>query len=675
MKKTLLLTIALLLSTAMYAQSRTVLLNETFDSMTMPEGWSIIGDGIENWHMSETNNAGGEACEIYLHYHPIFYFGQSRLTTPPIDLTGISSVTVSFKHYFDNFSTWVSSLGIATSSDNGNTWNTAWTQEYSTDGQYSINQVVATDDMGKDNVMFCIYFDGSTSNIDYWYFDDISISTETELDLELVSNDMQNDLATGDNEVVFTVHNLGGESITSFEARYEIGDISISETFSVDMAQFESQQLTFENKANLLPGNYNVKIEILSVNGGDDGNLSNNVIEKEINVALGVTQRIPMIEHFSSSTCVPCVGINGQMHQLTENNPGKFAYTKYPTDIPGLGDPYYTAEVEIRKNYYNVNSVPQVIFNGTNLGSSALSQYQLDESYNTNAHVNIKGAFDIEGSTIDVTVDVMSFIDIDNAKMFASVNEKHTTGNASSNGETDFYHIMMKMLGDANGNDISLKAGEYQRFEFTCDMSQTHVEEMNDLEVAVWIQNNTKEIFNGSFLYEYTGHKYPAQNLKMTENGDAIDVTWEAPEEGEPSGYDVYINNSLVLDNTSELFYSFEKTSDFYVAEVVALYEEMESVGIVTTEVNEVSTEETISDEQSFTVYPNPAKDFVKVSTDNGQQTTVKIYNTVGMLVGTRLATSATNEIEINVSEYNPGIYFINISNEEYNVTKKIVIE
>ena len=45
------------------------------------------------------------------------------------------------------------------------------------------------------------------------------------------------------------------------------------------------------------------------------------------------------------------------------------------------------------------------------------------------------------------------------------------------------------------------------------------------------------------------------------------------------------------------------------------------------------------------------------------------------MLVGTRLATSATNEIEINVSEYNPGIYFINISNEEYNVTKKIVIE
>ena len=90
---------------------------------------------------------------------------------------------------------------------------------------------------------------------------------------------------------------------------------------------------------------------------------------------------------------------------------------------------------------------------------------------------------------------------------------------------------------------------------------------------------------------------------------------------------------------------------------------------------NMLSTSEYHSSSNNFSIYPNPAKDFVKVSTDNRQQTTVKIYNTVGMLVGTRLATSATNEIEINVSEYNPGIYFINISNEEYNVTKKIVIE
>ncbi|MBQ2852343.1 MAG: T9SS type A sorting domain-containing protein, partial [Bacteroidales bacterium] len=65
----------------------------------------------------------------------------------------------------------------------------------------------------------------------------------------------------------------------------------------------------------------------------------------------------------------------------------------------------------------------------------------------------------------------------------------------------------------------------------------------------------------------------------------------------------------------------------------------------------------------------------VRLSTDNGQQTTVRIYNVMGMLVGTRFATSETDEIEINVSDYNPGIYFFNIQSEEFNVTKKIIVE
>ena len=47
----------------------------------------------------------------------------------------------------------------------------------------------------------------------------------------------------------------------------------------------------------------------------------------------------------------------------------------------------------------------------------------------------------------------------------------------------------------------------------------------------------------------------------------------------------------------------------------------------------------------------------------------------MGMLVGTRLATSETDEIEINVSDYNPGVYFFNIQTEEFNVTKKIIVE
>ena len=70
-------------------------------------------------------------------------------------------------------------------------------------------------------------------------------------------------------------------------------------------------------------------------------------------------------------------------------------------------------------------------------------------------------------------------------------------------------------------------------------------------------------------------------------------------------------------------------------------------------------------------IYPNPANDFVKVSIVNSQQSTVRIYNTLGMLIEEIEMTS--NEIEINISRYTQGIYFFNVETENGNVTKKVV--
>lgn len=72
---------------------------------------------------------------------------------------------------------------------------------------------------------------------------------------------------------------------------------------------------------------------------------------------------------------------------------------------------------------------------------------------------------------------------------------------------------------------------------------------------------------------------------------------------------------------------------------------------------------------ESYSIFPNPAKDFVKVSTENREQTTVRIYNTVGMLV--EEVEMNSEEIEINVSDYKSGIYFINVNGK----VEKLVVE
>ena len=583
MKKTLLFAFALLFATAMMAQNRMVLLQESFDGASVPNGWSIDAHA-NNWSVSATNNAGGQANEMKLDWSPQFN-GMTRLIMPAVDLTGLSSVVFSFKHALDNYSG-ANGIGVATSSDGGTTWNDAWTQSYSTSGSWAVSQEVTTPDMGHADVQFCIFFNGNSYNINDWYFDDIMIFTLENLDLSITSVTLPDFVSSGETSFGINVFNFGATTVTSVEARYEVeGMGAVTETFSVDIPSLGSATLNFNTTTLLSPGSYNVVYTLNSVNGQQDDVADNNTLEKSVYVAIGAAERIPMIEHFSSSTCGPRVSVNTQMLNFCNNNPGRFTYTKYQMNWPGNGDPYYTAEGGTRRDYYGVNAVPQCFLDGEDQGYAAVQQGVFDEHALRTAFMDIRGSFAVDGNTITVKADIMPYIDAD-ARVFISVNEKETHNNVGGNGETSFHHIFMKMLPNAQGTSLSFVATELQHLEFTQDMSGTHVEEMSDLEVSIWVQNyETKEMFNSHFAYEYTDvHPYPVENLTLTEmNRSTLMASWDAPTNGTPLGYDVYVNNVLMAENTTETSYSFEAESGvFYVVGVVAKYEsDMSSVKVL----------------------------------------------------------------------------------------------
>ncbi len=66
-------------------------------------------------------------------------------------------------------------------------------------------------------------------------------------------------------------------------------------------------------------------------------------------------------------------------------------------------------------------------------------------------------------------------------------------------------------------------------------------------------------------------------------------------------------------------------------------------------------------------IYPNPARGVVKLSAVSGQHSVVRIYNVMGILVE-EIELDA-EEIELDVSDYNPGIYFFNINGKTVKVT------
>ena len=507
MKKSLLLALALLFSATTFAQNSSFIINETFDSAEMPEGWYCTGEGTDNFKINTTNNAGGDPNELYFKSSPIVTAG-INLVMGSADLTGVKELGLSFKHYLSNDSPLGCTIGIATSSDNGTTWNKAWSKTYadaSSSGLYEINEIISTSDMGKTNVLFSLFFEGNTSRFNKWYFDNISIFTLSDkgADIQLSSIDVNNVIKSGDIEISFTADNISKEEITSFEASYEIeGHDIVTEIFNTTIAPNQKQKVTFKKNVNLVPGTHEIKVNILSVNGEEDANTDNNSLSKEIRTFIKSIARTLMIEHFSSSTCQPCVSVDNDMTTLTENNEGKFTYVKYPWNYPGIGDKYYIKDCSVRGAYYGVDGVPSIIFDGTTTTKQP-KQSNFDNSYANPAYIKIVGGYEIEDKNIIVKATITPYIDIADVKVFMTVNEKTTTGNVGSNGLTEFHHVLMCMLTGSEGLDTSFYAGERQQYEFVYDMSSTNVEEMDDLEVAVWIQSYvTKEVHNSATLTE-----------------------------------------------------------------------------------------------------------------------------------------------------------------------------
>ena len=661
----------------LFAQSRDILLNETFDISSLPEGWTTSEEGAENWVISETNYAGGDANELSISWWPILT-GTTRVITPAIDLSDISEVVVNFKHYLDNQIN-AYTLGIATSTDGVN-WNTGWSESYTTSGQYEVYQIISTPDMGKENVMFCLFYEGASYTMNGWYFDDFQISTQDKLDLAIISIDVPEMINYDSHEVSFTVQNMGSETINSIEVKTKDlwNDEDVTHTFDTEIQSLETKQFTFPTAIYFSPGSHNLPIEIVSVNDESDSDNTNNSLEKEINVGMGYAQKIPMIEHFSSSTCYYCVEANTLMEELTDANPEKYTYTKYPVNFPGTGDPYYFNDVAGRAGYYQVDAAPQLYLDGILQEYSVVSQEALDASYNTPSFANIRGAFNIEGNTINITADFMSYIKMEDVRAFISINEKVTTENVGNNGETEFHHIMMKMLDSPIGNEIDIEAGEYQRFEFSYDMTSTNVEDMNDLEVSLWLQNyETMEIYNSHYAYEYTEHCYPVQNLTAAIVGDCItlQMDWDAPEQGTPAGYNIYVNGELIEENVTDNSYenieiagSLFDDKHTHIAEVVAVYEDGMTSVAATAIIDNNWTNVAETEDANVEIYPNPAKDIVKISSISGQASVVRIYNVMGMMLDDIEVNS--DNLEINISDYTPGVYFFNVEGKTVKVIK-----
>ena len=319
------------------------------------------------------------------------------------------------------------------------------------------------------------------------------------------------------------VINYGSSTITSMDINYSVnGGATVTESLSgLNIAMFDTY--SFTHGTGWTPtaiGNYQIDIWASNINGNADMNTTNDLASGNVDVLNSSTQRTPLFETFTSSTCGPCVAGNAQLDVIFSANPNKYTSIKYQMDWPGAGDPYYTDEGGDRKSFYGVSSVPRLeIDGGWDSNPSDLTQQDFDDYYIIPAFTDLAATYSVGGQAVqvDVTIDPLENIPSNNLVVHIAVFEYLTYNNVGSNGEIEFHHVMKKMLPNASGTSIaSLQSSVQQTVSKSYNFNGSYVlpadaqtpvnhstehtvEEFTDLGVAVWIQDEvTKEIFQST---------------------------------------------------------------------------------------------------------------------------------------------------------------------------------
>ncbi len=359
--------------------------------------------------------------------------------------------------------------------------------------------------------------------------------------------------------------NNGTDIITSFDLSYQIDNNTIvtSNITGVNIASMSNYSFTHPTKWNGAVGTYNIKVWTSNINGGNDANPQDDTLNKSTQVVANMVQRMPLYETFTSSTCGPCVAGNQNMDALFAANPNKWVCVKYQMSWPGSGDPYYTAEGGVRRQFYGVNSVPrQEIDGGYDGNSSAVTQADFDAAYAVPAFMGITADMILGGHMVTVNYTINPKIDFpSNATLYIAILEKTTYNNTGSNGETEFHWVMKKMLPNGSGNVIGPLTtntpvsnsvsyafnGPYRLPNDANDpidhTKENSVEDFNNLIAVVWVQNpTTKEVYQSALSSFTIGmDKAERENLiksvypNPAQNQVNIDLNMEQSEDVEVS--------------------------------------------------------------------------------------------------------------------------------------------
>jgi hypothetical protein len=496
MKKTLLILIMVLMPTILLAQT---FIDEDFSGGVPPAGWT--GDAhISNWHDGASNNAGGSVPEMVFDWDPQFN-GTARIISPQIDLTGVTTLYVQFKHMIDHYST-PYTVGVATRAGTG-TWHVVWqTNPTGNVGPQTLSRVISNADVGASNFQICWFFTGDSYYIDYWYIDDILLYSPLNHDVKIADIAMESQYEP--NATILpsaTAENFGLNSETfDVSCQIKMGpDVVFTDMVTgVTLNAGQSSTVTFSNFT-IPVANEMYEISVATLLPGDQQPANDTLVS---NFNTYTTERdMVMVEIGTGTWCVYCPGSAMGADELVENgyNVAVLEHHAYNED------PYENESSLARVLYYGITGFPTAVFDGVDKfigGSNTQSMYQYYVPL-VEARAAIKSAFSIgiygdhtgDNYNLAVVVDKNARIPYENMALHVGLTESGISYNWQ--GQNHLEYVERLMLPSADGTPLDFESGDRQtiNLNFTLDSEW----DVSECELVAFIQNlDNKEILQGT---------------------------------------------------------------------------------------------------------------------------------------------------------------------------------
>ncbi|MEI2672889.1 MAG: Omp28-related outer membrane protein [Chitinophagaceae bacterium] len=229
-----------------------------------------------------------------------------------------------------------------------------------------------------------------------------------------------------------------------------------------------------------------------------------------LQVSFGQYQRTVLFEEFTQASCGPCASQNPGFNALLDENSDKTLAIKYQVWWPGF-DPMYLQnepDVDFRVGYYSVSGVPDATMDGVHIANdcaayvgapACVSQDDIDAAAAITSPflINVTHSFNAEYTTVNVHVEVTAGADVAGTlKLQVAVTEKEILFDTppGSNGETEFYGVMKKLLPSATGTTTgAFYGGETKSFDLSWDMSNIY--NLNNIQIVAFMQDDaTKKV-------------------------------------------------------------------------------------------------------------------------------------------------------------------------------------